>query len=81
MIATKIENRAYPQRAGAMLQDDAGPWGRETMTSYTLKDIQAASPGYPTAALERRIHPRAASSSCSCPALPNAATRKPCGSG
>jgi len=27
------------------------------MTSYTLKDIQAASPGYPTAALERRIHP------------------------
>ena len=36
------------------------------MTSYTLKDIQAASPGYPTAALERRIHPRAASSSFSC---------------
>ena len=27
------------------------------MTSYTLKDIQAASPGHPTAALERRIHP------------------------
>jgi hypothetical protein len=27
------------------------------MTSYTLKDIQAASPCYPTAALERRIHP------------------------
>ena len=28
------------------------------MTRYTLKDIQVASPGYPTAALERRIHPR-----------------------
>lgn len=27
------------------------------MTRYTLKDIQAASPGFPTAALERRIHP------------------------
>jgi hypothetical protein len=27
------------------------------MTRYTLKDIQAASPGYPTAALECRIHP------------------------
>jgi hypothetical protein len=27
------------------------------MTSYTLNDIKAASPGYPTAALERRIHP------------------------
>src|SRR5881392_2024303 len=27
------------------------------MTGYTLKDVQAASPGYPAAALERRIHP------------------------
>jgi hypothetical protein len=27
------------------------------MASYTLNDIKAASPGYPTAALERRIHP------------------------
>ncbi len=27
------------------------------MTSYTLNDIQAASPGYPTAALQRRVHP------------------------
>ena len=27
------------------------------MASYTLNDIKAASPGYPTVALERRIHP------------------------
>lgn len=27
------------------------------MTGYTLNDIEAASPGYPTAALQRRIHP------------------------
>lgn len=40
------------------IQDGTGLWkGDRTLPSYTLKDIRAESPGYPTAALERRIHP------------------------
>jgi hypothetical protein len=50
------------------------------MTGYTLKDVQAASPGYPAAALERRIHPPCSVRLLFVPALPNAATPKPCGS-
>jgi hypothetical protein len=37
------------------------------MTSYMLKDIQAASPATPPPPLSAASIPRAASSSCSCP--------------
>jgi hypothetical protein len=50
------------------------------MASYTLNDIKAASPGYPTAALERRIHPPCHVKLLFVPDPAERATPKRCGS-
>ena len=54
MIMAVMENHAYAQRAGAMIQDDAGPWGARNHDQLPAQRHPGSQPRLPD-----RSHPQA----------------------